>query len=482
MSREPEVSQADTVPAAARLGQLIAEKYRIERLLGRGGMGEVYQARHIVVGRRFAIKFLHAHLARGRDSASRFLREAQAAGALDSEHIAAVLDFDTAADGAPFLVMEYLAGESLASGLKREGTLPVPRVLGMLLQVCRGLDVAHRYGIVHRDLKPDNLFVTQRPDGTELIKILDFGIAKLIDGGPHGEATHSGVILGTPYYMAPEQARGEKSLDARVDIHALGVVGYELLSGQKPHPGDSYNAILAHILTQPVAPLATLRPGLPRGLAAVIERAMAFEPAQRQGSASELESELLPFAGREVTPVAAHFDLRAQATLDEGVATQATLGAPSANTDGTLRSTMGDVERASSNRARPRRILWPLVIAAITVSAYLVLTAQRRAPNGADATDGAPRTSAPLESALSAKPSELATSPPAPAESAPHTSREASSASPASSAALPSPPHAKVNALSSDQRGAPALSSAQSAAQKPPRAPAKVSFDEKNPY
>ena len=154
MSGKFEAAQADTAPAESRLGQLISEKYRIERLLGRGGMGEVYEARHVVVGRRFAIKFLHAHLARGSDSVSRFLREAQAAGALDSEHIAAVLDFDTAADGSPFLVMEYLAGESLASVLMREGPLPVPRALGILLQVCRGLDTAHRAGIVHRDLKP----------------------------------------------------------------------------------------------------------------------------------------------------------------------------------------------------------------------------------------------------------------------------------------------------------------------------------------
>ncbi|HEY4158395.1 MAG TPA: serine/threonine-protein kinase, partial [Polyangiaceae bacterium] len=297
---EPGTSRDESGPQAARVGQIVAGKYRIERLIGRGGMGEVYEARHLVVGRRFAIKFLQERRALAPDSATRFLLEAQAAGALDSEHITAVLDFDRAQDGAPFLVMEYLSGESLARILAREGRLPVPRALDILLQVGGGLEVAHEARIVHRDLKPDNLFVVRRADGSDLVKILDFGIAKLLGDGPDAGTTHSGAVLGTPFYMAPEQARGEKTVDHRVDIYALGVIGYEVLSGQKPHPGDGYNAILAHILTQPVLPLHALRPDLPSGLAAVIERALAFDPAARHASVSAFVAELSPFAGREI--------------------------------------------------------------------------------------------------------------------------------------------------------------------------------------
>jgi serine/threonine-protein kinase len=293
-----------------RSGATLGGKYRLLRLIGEGGMGEVYEAQHLVVGRRFAVKFLHAHLAHHGDALTRFRREAQAAGALESEHIAAVVDLDAAEDGAPFLVMEYLQGESVAELLRREGPLPVTRAVGIVLQACRGLEVAHAAGIVHRDLKPDNLFSVRRADGSELVKILDFGIAKLVrDDAPAG-LTRSGAMVGTPFYMAPEQARGEKNLDARVDVYALGVILYELLSLAKPHPGDSHNAILAHILTEPITPLERLRTGLPSGLLAVIERTLSNSRDARPSTVAGLARELVPFAGREVIAIQSHFDLR----------------------------------------------------------------------------------------------------------------------------------------------------------------------------
>jgi serine/threonine protein kinase len=349
----------------ARRGQVVAGKYRIERLLGRGGMGEVYEARHVVVRRRFAIKFLHPSVAGGNDANARFLREAQVAGALDNQHIAAVVDFDRADDGAPFLVMEYLHGESLATTLRREGVLPVPRALGILLQACDGLAAAHAAGIVHRDLKPDNLFLVERPDASELLKIVDFGVAKLVSGEPSTGDTQSGAVLGTPLYMAPEQARGEKTVDFRVDIHALGVLAYELLSGERPHPGDGYNAILAHILTRPARPLRELRPELPDGLLRVIERAMAFEPSARHGSAAELARALLPFASRELTSQASQFDLRRPNDAQAGALTLATPTDTQAPAEGTLRSAVGDARTASSTNAiRARRSWrWGLLVA-----------------------------------------------------------------------------------------------------------------------
>ncbi len=208
------------------------------RLLGSGGMGEVYEAQHSSIGRRFAIKFLHPLLAGNSEVVARFQREAQAAGGLENENIAAVVDIGTADDGAPYLVMEYLEGEDLAHLLVRGGPLPVPRAAYIIIQACRGLAAAHSRGIVHRDLKPENLFICKRNDGSDLVKVLDFGIAKLHTGRPGTGLTQTGTTMGTPFYMSLEQARGAKEVDHRTDIYALGVILYEILSGTKPHPGE----------------------------------------------------------------------------------------------------------------------------------------------------------------------------------------------------------------------------------------------------
>jgi serine/threonine-protein kinase len=473
MSESPDVAEAETVSAESRIGQVIADKYRIVRLLGRGGMGEVYEARHVVVGRRFALKFLHQHLARGRDSLSRFLREAQAAGALDSEHIAAVLDFDRAADGSPFLVMEYLAGQSLGALLKREGALPVPRAIAIVLQVCDGLTVAHRAGIVHRDLKPDNLFVTQRPSSSELIKILDFGIAKLTDpASSEGAITSSGAILGTPFYMAPEQARGDKIVDFRADIHALGVIAYELLSGQKPHPGEGYNAILAHILTQPITPLATLRPGLPPGLAAVIERALASEPARRQSSIAELANDLSPFAGRALHAAGPHFDLRPVKPNAVDAASAATLAAPVSAHDGTFQSAIGDVALGSASRERPQRARWVLIAVAAAASGLLLMRALGHSPTTQGSVPAASTQAERAERAveLQAASAEPAAVVPALAQSAP--------SAPSSSVAMPLPQAMPTTKVAPRQkRSLPTTTAVEASERKN-----EVRFDEKNPY
>ena len=285
--------------ASGRVGSVVAGKYRLVRLLGEGGMGEVYEAQHAIIGRRFAIKFLHAHLTRNPEVVARFQREAQAAGALENENIAAALDFGAADDGAPFLVMEFLEGEDLARLLARVGTLPVPRAVSIVIQACRGLLAAHDRQIVHRDLKPENLFICQRNDRSDLVKVLDFGIAKLCD---MGAVTQSGATMGTPSYMSMEQARGARDVDQRTDIYALGVILYETLGGAKPHPGSSCNEIIYHIITEPPRPLATLRP-LPPGLCAVVERAMAREACARFASVVDLAEALAPFAGGPIAPL-----------------------------------------------------------------------------------------------------------------------------------------------------------------------------------
>lgn len=285
-----------------RLDEVVGGKYRIVRFLASGGMGSVYEAQQIVVRRRFAVKFLHPELALRRELLTRFQHEAEAAGALESENVAAALDFGIAPDGAPYIVLEYLVGESLEQLREREGSLPVARAVNLVQQACRGVQAAHAAGIIHRDLKPHNLFVCRRGDGTDLVKVLDFGVAKLEVMERGGVETRTGTVLGTPSYMSPEQARGEKKIDHSSDVYALGAVLYELLSGKKPHPGDSHNAILHHIATQPPLPLAAALPDLPEALVAVVERTLADDCSRRPASAGELAEALTQWSHAEVWP------------------------------------------------------------------------------------------------------------------------------------------------------------------------------------
>jgi endoglucanase len=287
-------------PHARRVGEVVGGKYRLVRFLAAGGMGTVFEAQHTVIKRRFAIKLLHAELAMQRESLARFQREAQAAGELESENVVAAIDFGIALDGSPYIVMEYLSGESLRTLVDRAGRLPITRATDMVMQACHGVAAAHKAGIIHRDINPQNLFVCRREDGTDRIKVLDFGIAKL--EAVESAETRTGTILGTPAYLSPEQARGEKNVDHRTDVYGLGAVLYELLSGKKPHPGDSHNAILHHICTQPSIPLDAAPLGISVQLVENINRALSSDPNGRQNSVEELAQALAPWAKRDVWP------------------------------------------------------------------------------------------------------------------------------------------------------------------------------------
>ena len=289
-------------PDPSPIGTLVGGKYRIVRLLARGGMGVVYEAQHTVVRRRFAIKFLRRDLAERRDILNRFQREAEAAGALENDHVTAAIDFSISDDGTPYIVMEYLVGESLAALLEREGRLPIGRAADLVLQACRGVGAAHAAGIVHRDLKPHNLFVCRRDDGSDFVKVLDFGVAKLQALDEASAATRTGVVLGTAAYMSPEQARGDKLVDKRADVYALGAILYELVSLKRPHPGDSQNAILHHIATQPPVSLASVQPDLTADLVEVVGRAVSSDPAARPATVEALGEALAALARREVWP------------------------------------------------------------------------------------------------------------------------------------------------------------------------------------
>jgi hypothetical protein len=282
---------------SSREGEVLAGRYELVRKLGEGGMGLVYEARHLLVGRHFAVKLLHRALAQNREAVLRFHREAQAAGTLDCENVVDITDFGFTDDGSPYMVMELLKGETSRALLQREGVLPVPRAIHLLLQAAHAIGAAHARGIIHRDLKPDNLFVTRRTDGTDLVKVLDFGIAKLRSESQTLISTQEGQMMGTLCYMPAEQVRGDKEIDHRADIYALGAILYEFLTGRVPHPGAEAHHVIYHVLHEDPAAVDQLRSNLPDGLAAVVHRALSRDPGDRYPSAAELIDALAPFAG-----------------------------------------------------------------------------------------------------------------------------------------------------------------------------------------
>jgi serine/threonine-protein kinase len=277
-----------------RPNEILAGKYCITRMLGEGGMGIVAEAVHMGLGHRVALKLLKRDMVRP-DHRERFFREARAAGALRSEHVVAIKDVDTLPDDTPFLVMEYLEGADLGSVLASRGPLPVEEVTDYILQACHAIAEAHGLGIVHRDLKPPNLFVTHRVDGTRLIKVLDFGIAKITGPELVHDLTTTSQYMGSPSYMSPEQVRSAKRVDARSDLWALGVILFELIAGVLPFDGESTGDVFVKISTEPPRPFTPPTPA--PGLEAVILRCLKKDPEERFQDVLELAAALAPFAG-----------------------------------------------------------------------------------------------------------------------------------------------------------------------------------------
>jgi serine/threonine-protein kinase len=276
-------------------GALVAGKYRVERVLGQGGMGMVLAAQHVTLGTPVALKVLLPLMQQHQEVLDRFLREAQAAANLRGDHIARVIDVGTVADGSPYMVMEYLNGTDLAGLLEQRGPLPVGDVVDYVLQAIEAIAEAHSIGIVHRDLKPANLFLTQRPGGVAWIKVLDFGISKLVSPGEERkDLTRTTTSLGSPLYMSPEQLRSARSVDTRADIWALGVILFELLTGECPFEGDSVPALSLTIALEPPRSLRGLRPDVPAELEAVVLRCLQKERDARFPDVAQLARALLP--------------------------------------------------------------------------------------------------------------------------------------------------------------------------------------------
>lgn len=269
-------------------GLTLEGKYHIRELLGEGGMGRVYRGEHVLIGRQVAVKFLHAELASNEEVVRRFYREAQSAAAIRHKNVIDVLDVGVSPEGEPFLVMEYLEGESLSAMIARVGVLDVATACGILEPALNALQAAHDHGIVHRDLKPDNIFIAHQAGEPPTIKLIDFGISKINEAVGQTKLTKDGSLLGTPEYMSPEQARGAADLDHRSDLYSMGVILYEMLTGGRPFVGESYGELLVSVLTEEPRPPHDVNPDFPDEAAAVIGPALARDPADRFQTAAEM--------------------------------------------------------------------------------------------------------------------------------------------------------------------------------------------------
>jgi serine/threonine-protein kinase len=290
---------ADTSELAniARPGDVLLGKYRIERVLGVGGMGAVVEARHLQLDDRVAIKFLLASMVMSSEVVTRFLREGRAAAKIRNEHVVRVFDVGMLETGAPYMVMEFLEGQDLSQLVEKHGGMPPAQAVDWVLEACEAIAEAHAAGVVHRDLKPANLFLHEKSDGSHTIKVLDFGISKLSEAADAGNfgMTKTQAVMGSPRYMSPEQMRSSRSVDARSDVWALGTVLHELLAGAPPFDAETMPELCARILADPPRPLHQFRQDLPPGIEEAILGALQKDPATRYQNVAHFAAALAPF-------------------------------------------------------------------------------------------------------------------------------------------------------------------------------------------
>jgi serine/threonine protein kinase len=298
ISGDAPIARDSMVHAPVEIGDVVAGKYQIERLLGRGGAGIVVAARNLDLDEPVALKFLRPDVAELPEVVARFAREAKSAVSIKNEHVCKVLDVGTLPNGAPYMVMEYLEGRDLYRIMRERGALPVSEGVEYVLQVCEALSFAHARGIVHRDVKPENIFLIESKEGLPYVKVLDFGISKgaLTAQVANESVIKTGSLLGTPAYMSPEQIRATTGVDARTDIWALGIVLYEILTAKAAFTADSVPQMAATILETEPTSIRQLRPEIPADLAAVINRCLAKDRNKRPRDVAELATLLLPFA------------------------------------------------------------------------------------------------------------------------------------------------------------------------------------------
>lgn len=464
-------------PSVPSPGDVLRGKYRIERILGRGGMGVVALAHHLRLDHPVAIKVLRPNPTEPH-AAERFAREARAAARLHGEHVVRILDVDDSESGLPFIVMEYLEGTDLEKIVKERGGLPVPEAVEYVLQACEGVAEAHAAGIVHRDLKPSNLFLVHRPDGSPCVKLVDFGISKPLEATDEMALTDTEWVVGSPMYMAPEQLRSARDVDLRTDVWALGLVLYRLLTGKHAFEAESRPAVILRIAAEAPTPMESLRPDVPPALTQIILRCLAKDRNARFARVEELAAALEPFAPPRVQPVrrssgSTTAALPQSPTSSSGVVAPITLSSgvlgPASSSgvvaagssvpademttlsgSGQMGSTTGahvsHVSHVSQVQARPRG---PWVVVAASVAAGAIVAAiaggvwrfvRGPAPVQPSVESNAPASPLPVTAAPSAAALAPATTPPA-GPPVPATDPSASAAPAASAtAATPAPP------------------------------------------
>ncbi|MFO0644190.1 MAG: protein kinase [Polyangiaceae bacterium] len=426
-------------------GRVVAGKYRIEGVVGEGGMGTVVLATHLGLGQRVALKVLRT---RDPSLASRLVREARAVAELRGEHVARMLDAGILEDGAPYLAMELLTGRDLGAYLVERGPLSVGEACACILHACEGLAEAHARGIVHRDIKPRNLFLTQRVDGRPIVKVLDFGIAKRLGPGvasASGALTRAGEIVGSPAYMAPEGLKGFPEGDARADVWSLGVVAYELLTGRLPFDAPSLGALVAMVHEPLAVPLGAARADVPPAVAAAVAACLVADPARRMPDVAALAAELAPFASTDYGEVR-DAPARVRAILAGSAAPthRASSVPPIASQDAyrTTQSFQGaEIDARPGPTAKGRGVLVAGILLAVgllvTLAAGVTLLLRRQDPKVAAAV--APSASAnpvpnprgaPTEAPRPVEPSASPPSPVAPAPARPKVSPSASTTPP----------------------------------------------------
>jgi serine/threonine-protein kinase len=374
-----------------RAGDVLAEKYRVERVLGAGGMGVVVAALHLELDERVAVKFLLPEIGENSNAAARFMREARAAARIKSEYVARVIDVGRLATGAPYMVMEYLEGRDLAA-LVAAGPLAVEDAADYVIQACHAMAEAHAAGIVHRDLKPANLFLAQRPDGTRVIKVLDFGISKTALGDtPDAALTKTSTMMGSPYYMSPEQMRSARDVDHRTDIWSLGVILFELLSGRPPFQGDSLPELITSILTDSPPSLVGLRPELPHALESVVLRCLQKSRDLRVKDVGELTRALLPFGSRRSRYTAERV-LKLTGSLESLPASLAPAPSPEELGETVATAAIGaqtatnwaeKTQGSAAQRGTRKKLVWGMSALALTLSGFALAHAVRSKPDTA---------------------------------------------------------------------------------------------------
>ena len=463
------------------VGAIIDGKYRIDEVIGRGAMGVVVGATHMQLHEKVALKFLHV---KGQgdhgEFHTRFRREAKVSAKLKNEHITRVLDVGLS-DNLPFMVMDHLVGADLRAMLNAKGRLGVAQAVDYIVQVCEGVAEAHAKGIVHRDLKPSNLFVTTRSDGSDLIKILDFGISKWSAEGEVGELTHTGVVLGSPKYMAPDQLFGSSDVDARADVWSIGAILYEMLAGQPPFNQSSLARICAELSSARMPPSITAsNPDVSSALEAVIFRCFERERTARIQNVALLAGALLdavnaPFASEVRVRIAATLDPSAAkdplASLGHLTTTGAFRASPSSRGSGSTQAGVTSEEAAA--RRRPGLVLVALVLllAVIAVVGSIAMKRDDKSTGSASAI----ATTAPT--ATTATATDTATPTPSATESA----TESASAEPPKTRFVPPPIPARTAAAAAATTTAQAPTPPTTAAPPPPPAATQDPPKKRNP-